>query len=98
MNDEQYSYRRADMGNTMTATHFQADPAALVGQIKSLVADPDAVALIPGRSPLFQVAMHLNVPNLPEFSRPASVITQEIFAHVRKEALKAQNKKKLLRA
>ena len=94
MNDEQYSYRRTNMTATASGTNLQTDPAMIALQIRSLVANPDAVPKTAARSPLFQVAMQLEVSRLPEFPSPAATITGEIFAHVRKEALRACNKRK----
>ena len=93
MNDEQYSCRREDLAATVSGTNYQTDPAVLAGQIQSLVANPGTISRTLDRSPLFQVAAHLDIPRLPQFTRPAMAITEEIFAHVRKEALKAQGRR-----
>ena len=68
------------------------DPASeLASQIQSLVANPQVISLSPERSPLFQVAAHLDVSKLPQLPRPETLaITEEIFANIRREALKSQ--------
>jgi hypothetical protein len=73
----------------------QGDPASvLASQIQSLVANPEMVSLKPDRSPLFQIAAHLDISGLPELPGPQTVaITEKIFARIREEALKAHAKR-----
>ena len=73
----------------------QSDPASVLAtRIQSLVANPGVVSIRPDRSPLFQIAAHLDVSGLPELPGPQTVaITEKIFARIREEALKAHAKR-----
>ncbi len=95
MNDEQYSYRQSELAACITGTTktSQADAALLADQIQTLVANCRSAIVTRERSPLFQVAAHLDLPRLPHSPEPHKAITGEIFAYVRNEALKAQSKR-----
>jgi hypothetical protein len=71
---------------------LQRDPASeLAIEIQSLVANPEIVSWSPGRSPLFQIAAHLDISKLPQLPKPETIaITEKIFANIRREALKSQ--------
>jgi len=95
MNDEQYSYRQSELAACITGTSrtSPADAALLADQIQTLMANCRSAIVTRDRSPLFQVAAHLDLPRLPHHPEPHRVITEEIFAHVRNEALQAQSKR-----
>ena len=95
MNDEQYSYRQSELAACITGTSkaSEADAAVLADRIQTLVANCRSIVVTRDRSPLFQVAAHLDVPQLPQCPEPHKAITEEIFAHVRNEALKTQSKR-----
>jgi hypothetical protein len=73
----------------------QGDPTSVLAtQIQSLVTSREGISFSRDRSPLFQVAAHLDIPALPELPKPPMIaITEKIFASIREQALKAQNKK-----
>jgi DNA-binding NarL/FixJ family response regulator len=90
MKNEHISKRATAVVSTPEASE---DAARLVEQIRSLLSNPEAMPLMPGRSLIFQVAAQLELPQLTQTvtASSASTITGEIFACIRNEAMKAQS-------
>jgi hypothetical protein len=79
-----------------TFMNFACSPAQVVGklviQIQSLVTKPGFQLKTPERSPLFQIAAHLEFPSMAPCSANQTVkITDKTFADIRREALKPRN-------
>jgi hypothetical protein len=72
--------------------NIACSPAQAVGklviQIQNLVMDPDFPLKTPERSPLFQIAAHLEIPRLCPPAVTHTEITNKTFADIRQEALR----------
>lgn len=75
--------------------NLSCTPAQVIGklviQIRQLVQDPAAPLKTAERSPLFQIAAHVELPHLSSSSQTPAAITGKTFADIRQEALKSQN-------